>query len=51
MEITHLEAKTYWKVRNKAQEINANIEVVQLSQMLYQKKDIENFSTSIKLIN
>lgn len=50
MEITNLDAKTYWKVREQSSYINTNIEVVQLSQMLYRKEDIENFSGSVKLI-
>jgi len=51
MDIANLDAKTYWKVREQAKYINTNIEVVQLSQMLYRKENIKNFQGSVKLIN
>jgi len=50
MDTKMLDAKTYWSLKNKVNYINTNINIVQLSQMIYRNEEIGSFETSIKLI-
>ncbi len=50
VDVNGLKANEYWEIRNKVNMMNANIELVQLSLMLYKENNINEFTTSIKPI-
>jgi len=51
IEVNELKANEYWKIKNKVDKINENIELVQLSLMFYNKNSIKDFVTKIKTVN